>query len=261
MQPLTGGVVGQLGAPDDVEIPLRKSSDCGVISVTVRAVLFRPCSWSAGLHAFESRLPLPAAGSPKTRATCHPPSWRALARKRGVSSVYRRGAGNRSGSGRRGSPRGAAPRARSAGRPSRCSPRARRRVERLAAAIRASIARHAGSRTASARVSPRDPGRARRAATSDPALRDRDGRRTPRPARRGDDGRRRTRGPSTSRSATRPLSSRIAQPARAEHQSLEQRVAREPVRAVHAGARHLARRIQAGIEVRPSRSVCTPPMT
>ena len=44
-----------------------------------------------------------------------------------------------------------------------------------------------------------------------------------------------------------------------EDQPLQQRVAGQPVRAVHPGAGHLAAGVQAGIEVRPCRSVRTPP--
>ena len=69
-------------------------------------------------------------------------------------------------------------------------------------------------------------------------------------------GRSRTSGP-----AVAPRSGgRMRGGAGAEDQPFEQRVAREPVGAVHAGAGDLARpRTVPGIDVRPARSVSTPP--
>ena len=135
-------VIGELRAPDDVEIPLREvlrlRRDLRDLSRVVLALAPSP-PFTCSRHA----LPIRQCARSDSAVAAFP--------RRGVSSVYRRAAGNRSGNGRRGSPRGAAPRARSAGPPSRCSPRATppdREARRRQSVHR--IARHGGSSTASA---------------------------------------------------------------------------------------------------------------
>ena len=150
---LDGRVVGQLRAPDDVEVParevLRLRRDLGDerLGFFCRPCLVRRSVLPPSIASF-------ATSCRRVRSTRG--SLRLAFPQLSASSVHRRGPGSRRGSARRGSPRGAAPRARSGGRPS-----ARLAVRQSSASSDATCA--------SARPAPATPARARASARDSPS--------------------------------------------------------------------------------------------
>ena len=256
-------VVGQLGAADDVEIPAREvlglRRDLGDLSRLLRACLlfdlFRHrvrCSRCVRHYLCGRGAPTARLGGSERRvesrfAFATFPVYIVAFRKIGR------------GSGRPGSPRGAAPPGRSAGPTvSRLAVRHCVGVQRSPVCSRPSSARDAGSSSASAVSRPC-------AVPEQPDV----------PPHQRDwicgvsadsaPGRRRARRFRPASGCTGPhwpVSTRAhrAARARAEHQPFQQRVAGQPVGAVHARARHLAGGEEPGTVVRPSRSVSTPPI-